>query len=60
METHQIVKETEDCYIALGIGSWFSWHITYEYEKWVVSSIYGRYEDTFDTFEEAIKSLTAP
>lgn len=58
METHQIIKETEDCYVALGIGNWFSWHITREYGEWVVSSIYGRYEDTFYTFKKAIESLT--
>lgn len=57
METHQIIKETEDCYVALGIGNWFSWHITYEYGEWVVSSIYGKYKGTFNTFGGAIKSL---
>jgi hypothetical protein len=58
METHQITKESENCYLALGIGNWFSWHIVREYEKWVVSSIYGKFQGAFETFDSAIESLT--
>ena len=58
METHQIIKESENCYSALGIGNWFSWHIVYEYEEWIVSSIYGRFQGAFRTFDDAIESLT--
>lgn len=60
METHQIIKESEECYLALGIGNWFSWYIVYEYGEWIVSTIYGTYQDAFSSLDEAIESLTLP
>jgi len=55
--THDIIKE-QDYYVALGRGNWFSWFIIPEYEEWSVCSIYGRFEKSFNSFGDAIKSLT--
>jgi len=58
METHQIIKESENCYLALGIGNWFSWHVVHEYGEWIVCSMYGTFGGAFKTFDDAIESLT--
>ena len=58
MDTHQIIKEDENQYCALGEGNWFSWHICLEFGEWVVSTIYGQHHGTFSSFDEALNSIT--
>ena len=53
MKNHTLIKYS-DHWTVLGKGSYFSWIITFEYEEYTLSTIYGSHIKTFKTLEEAI------
>jgi hypothetical protein len=54
--THELIIES-DHITALGNDGYFSWTLIFEFDEWVVVSIYGQHHATCKTFKEALESI---